>query len=169
MRLKFNEDVNGFTFKDLFGKDFDEILVEALQFFEDLVADGEFSWTNIFKDEIDPGVVESKIESDIVADVVYALLDKIDSFKTYNALRVDLGMDEVEVDEAKEESIRLRKRRVQEAERDLRKAKRALREALVVSSMGETNMSGSGRTTFVSSLGSVSKKTKERRRALLND
>jgi len=169
MRLKFNEDVNGFTFKDLFGKDFDEILVEALQFFEDLVADGEFSWTNIFKDKIDPGVVEDKIESGIVADVVYALLDKIDSFKTYNALRVDLGMDEVEVDETKEESIRLRKRRVQEAERDLRKAKRVLREALVVSSMGETNMSGSGRTTFVSGLGSVSKNTKERRRALLND
>lgn len=102
------EDVNNYTFKDLFGKDFDEVLKIAVEKIaktpEEYEEFGFESVEDFLKYGSDPDIFNA-LEEDagdeadrIAVAVVVALFDKKLNLEQYNDLREKLGLDPIEVE-----------------------------------------------------------------------
>lgn len=113
-----NEDVNNYTFKDLFGKDFDEVLKIAVEKIAKIPEEHEELGFESVED-----LLNSSVESDlfealeedagdeadrIAISVVAALFNKNINLEQYNDLREKLGLDPIEVE--KKESVASKKK-----------------------------------------------------------
>lgn len=139
------EDVNNYTFKDLFGKDFDEVLkiaVEkiakipedyaelAFESVEDLLNSGSDS------DLFDALEEDAKDEADRIAvSVIVALFDKGIKLDQYNDLREKLGLDPIEVE--KKESVASKKKN--ESEENLSPAEAKVLKKAIRNTIGQAH------------------------------
>lgn len=105
---RLNEDVNGYTFKDLFGEDFDSVLKNFLkdsaEFIQDEMDGGE-DFDTAFELSVDnahEAAEESGEASDFVREAFATALfnaDKIDSIDDFNKMLKAFGLKEIESDE----------------------------------------------------------------------
>lgn len=115
---RLNEDVNGYTFKDLFGKDFDEVLKIAVERIAKIPEEHEELGFESVEDFLNSGSdsdlfdaleEEAGDETDRIAvSVIVALFDKEINLEQYNDLREKLGLDPIEVE--KKESVASKKK-----------------------------------------------------------
>lgn len=109
---RLNEDVNGYTFKDLFGEDFDSalknFLKDSAEFIQDEIDGGE-DFDTAFELSVDnahEAAEESGDASDFVREAFATALfnaDKIDSIDDFNKMLKAFGLEEIESDEGDEE------------------------------------------------------------------
>lgn len=113
-----NEDVNNYTFKDLFGKDFDEVLKIAVEKIAKIPEEHEELGFESVEDFLNSGSdsdLFDALEEDagdetdrIAVSVIVALFDKKINLEQYNDLREKLGLDPIEVE--KKESVASKKK-----------------------------------------------------------
>lgn len=108
-----NEDVNNYTFKDLFGKDFDEVLKDACEQIAKIPEEFDtYGWetvSEVLENGSDPELIQelddnagAEVEH-IVASTVCALLDKNLDLAKFNDLRTKLGLEPIEESEKEDE------------------------------------------------------------------
>lgn len=108
-----NEDVNNYTFKELFGKDFDEVLKDACEQIAKIPEEFDtYGWetvSEVLENGSDPELIQelddnagAEVEH-IVASTVCALLDKNLDLAKFNDLRTKLGLEPIEESEKEDE------------------------------------------------------------------
>lgn len=108
-----NEDVNNYTFKDLFGKTFDDVLKDACEKIAKIPEEFEtYGWetvSEVLENGSDPDLIQEMDDNagaeveHIVASTVCALLDKDLDLEKFNDLRTKLGLEPIEEKEESDE------------------------------------------------------------------
>lgn len=142
-----NEDVNNYTFKDLFGKDFDEVLKIAVEKIAKIPEEHEELAFESVDDLLESGAdtdLFDALEEDagdeaerIAVAVIVALFDKNIKLDQYNDLREKLGLDPIEVE--KKESVASKKKNESEEKETISPAEAKVLKKAIRNTIGQAH------------------------------